>query len=765
MFRRVLPQCSRLLPGRRLTKCSGYPLTSPEISQSAAIGGQERQGHLFDDLRLELGKYAGPEQIEWVHQAFLFGAEAHKDQRRKSGEPYITHPLAVATLMAGMRFDMETIVAAILHDVIEDTAISKEQLAADFGEEVAELVDGVSKLTQIKFETKAEAEAENMRKMLLAMVRDIRVMLIKLCDRLHNMRTLGVMRPDKRRRIARETLDIYVPIANRLGLNELRSELEDLGFASLYPDRYRVLDEAMRKARGNRREIVEKIEVAIRERLESDGLAGSVMGREKHLYSIYRKMRGKGLSFSEVSDVYAFRVSAKSVDMCYRILGAVHNLYKPVPGKFKDYIAIPKANGYQSLHTVLFGPFGVHIEVQIRTEDMDKVAEAGVAAHWLYKTGDDSGFGTHARVREWMRNVLELQQHAGSSLEFLESVKIDLFPSEVYVFTPKGKIMVLKRGATPVDFAYAVHTDVGNRCVAAKIDRRLAPLRTPLANGQTVEIITAQNARPNPGWLNYVVTAKARSSVRHYLKNLQHGEAVMLGRRLIDNELGSRELSLDKLAPAAIQSVLEELQVASLEQLLAEVGLGTRMAILVARRLVPERRREPRGLRKALSRVMPAWLVGGRSVGTSSRPLVIRGTEGMVISFAKCCRPIPGDSIVGFVSSGRGIVIHVQSCKNVADSRKLPEKWLDVQWESEVKGEFLVELHVDMLNRRGVLATVAAAVAEMGANIENINIEERDGRHSGLTMLIEVSGRNHLANIMRRVRAIDAVSKIARVRG
>ncbi len=741
-------------------------MSSSEIPQPPPLPAvQEGLEHLFDDLRSALDKYVGREQVEWVHQAFLFGAEVHKDQRRKSGEPYITHPLAVATLMADMRFDMETIVAAILHDVIEDTPVSKEQLAADFGDEVAELVDGVSKLTQIKFETKAEAEAENMRKMLLAMVRDIRVMLIKLNDRLHNMRTLGVMRPDKRRRIARETLDIYVPIANRLGLNALRSELEDLGFASLYPDRYRVLDEAMRSARGNRREIVEKIEGAIRERLEGEGLAGSVMGREKHLYSIYRKMRGKKLSFSDVSDVYAFRVSAKSVDMCYRILGAVHNLYKPVPGKFKDYIAIPKANGYQSLHTVLFGPFGVHIEVQIRTEDMDKVAEAGVAAHWLYKTGDESGFGTHARVREWMRNVLELQQHAGNSLEFLESVKIDLFPSEVYVFTPKGKIMVLKRGATPVDFAYAVHTDVGNCCVAAKIDRRLAPLRTPLANGQTVEIITAQNARPNPGWLNYVVTAKARSSVRHYLKNLQHDEAVMLGRRLLDNELGARKLSIDALSPAVIQAVLAELKLNSLEQLLAEIGLGTRMAVLVARRMVPERRHEQRGLRRALSRVMPAWLGGGKSAGASSRPLVIRGTEGMVISFAKCCHPIPGDSIVGFVTSGRGIVIHVQSCKNVVDSRKLPEKWLDVQWENDVKGEFLVELQVGMLNRRGVLATVAAAVAEMGANIENINIEERDGRHSGLTMLIEVSGRKHLANIMRRVRSIDAVSKISRVRG
>ncbi len=720
---------------------------------------------LFDELRLALEGYADAAQIEQVHRAFVFGAEAHKDQRRKSGEAYITHPLAVAKMLASMRFDMETIQAAILHDVIEDTGISKEEMAVDFGDEVAELVDGVSKLNKINFETKAEAEAENMRKMLMAMVRDIRVMLIKLHDRLHNMRTLGVMRPDKRRRIARETLDIYVPIANRLGLNSIRLELENLGFSSLYPDRSRVLADAMKKASGNRRAIVEEIEGSITGRLEHEGLKGAVQGREKHLYSIYRKMKEKGLPFNEVFDVYAFRVTVDSVDMCYRLLGSVHNLYKPVPGKFKDYIAIPKANGYQSLHTVLFGPYGVHIEVQIRTEDMDKVAEAGVAAHWLYKSGtEDSSFGTHSRVREWMRNVLELQQHAGNSVEFLENVKIDLFPSEVYVFTPKGQIKVLKRGSTPVDFAYAVHTDVGSRCVAAKIDRRLAPLRTALANGQTVEIITAQNARPNPAWLNYVVTGKARASIRHYLKNLQDDEAEALGRRLLDNELASRKMTIEDISPALIGSILEELKLDSMERLLAEIGLGNRMAVLVARRFVPERRVQQGGFKHALSRVVPAWLRGSERGSLNSKPLLIKGTEGMVLSFAKCCRPIPGDSILGFVTSGRGIVIHEQSCRNVADSRKLPEKWVDVQWERDVQGEFLVDLHIEMLNQRGVLATVAAGIAEMGANIENINLEERDGHHSGLTATIEVNGRQHLANIMRRVRSIDAVTKISRNR-
>ena len=723
---------------------------------------------LFDGLRTEIDKYLEPGKIDLIHRAFLFGAEAHKEQKRKSGEPYITHPLAVATIMAEMRFDVETIIAAILHDVIEDTPVSKDEVMSVFGEEVSELVDGVTKLTKINFESKAEAEAESMRKMLMAMVRDIRVMLIKLTDRLHNMRTLGFMRPDKRRRIARETLDIYVPIANRLGLNAMRLELEDLGFAALYPERHRVLVEAIKKARGNRREIVEKIESGISERLEQEGLNGRVNGREKHIYSIYQKMRRKGLPFAEVHDVYAFRIIVDSVDMCYRVLGAVHNLYKPVPGKFKDYIAIPKANGYQSLHTVLFGPFGVPVEVQVRTEEMDKVAEAGVAAHWLYKTGEDSSFGTHARVREWMRSVLEMQQSAGDSLEFLENVKIDLFPREVYVFTPKGEIMVLKRGATPVDFAYGVHTDVGNRCVAAKIDRKLAPLRTPLMNGQTVEVITAGNASPNPAWLNFVVTGKARANIRSYLKNLKRDEAVQLGRRLLDNELAGHNGSVSQLSDETVKALLNDLKIESFDQLMEEIGLGNRMAVLVARRLVPKQEvvsptHQKRGLKRALSRYVPSWLWGEKT--DSVRPLMIKGTEGMVVNFAKCCRPIPGDPIVGFVTSGRGIVIHTESCKNVAEYRKLPEKWIETQWEDEVKGDFAVEVRVEVVNQRGVLATVAAAIADMGANIDNVNMEERDGRHSSMTMVIEVHSRQHLANLMRKIRTLEPVLRISRSRG
>lgn len=734
-------------------------------SDPVSLSSELAQGlePLFDELRAELEKYLEPVHISEVHRAFIFGAKAHKDQRRQSGELYITHPLAVAKIMAEMRFDYHTVAAAILHDVVEDTGVSKEALTKEFGEEIAELVDGVTKLTQIRFENKAVAEAENFRKMLLAMMRDLRVMLIKLADRMHNMRTLEHMQPEKRRRTARETLDIYVPIANRLGLNAFRLELEDLGFKALYPDRYRVLLDAVKRARGNRREIVNKIESSIKERLEQEHLSGRVIGREKHLYSIYQKMRGKGLSFTEVFDVYAFRIVVDSVDSCYRVLGAIHNLYKPVPGKFKDYIAIPKANGYQSLHTILFGPYGVPIEVQIRTEDMDRVADAGVAAHWQYKTGDQQHLGPHARVREWMRNVLEMQQNAGSSIEFLENVKIDLFPREVYVFTPKGKIMVLKRGATPVDFAYAVHTDVGNRCVASKIDRRLAPLRTPLTNGQTVEIITAQNARPNPSWLNFVVTGKARANIRYYLKNLQRDEAANLGRRLLDNELASHGLSVEQLPAAELQAVLNEFKLDSVDRLLEEVGLGNRMAMLVARRFIPEVKKEGHGLMETLTKMVPSWLRGEKHA--SSRPLMIKGTEGMVVNFAKCCRPIPGDNIVGFVTAGRGIVIHIESCKNVAEYRKLPEKWVDVQWEPHVKSDFPVEVRIDVLNQRGVLATVAAAIAEMGANIDNVSIEERDGRHSTMSVVVEVQGRQHLANLMRRIRSIEPVIRIARARG
>ncbi len=705
---------------------------------------------LISDLCALLEEYLEPDQVAEVYRAYLFGAEAHEGQRRKSGEPYIYHPLAVAHILSELRLDHQTLIAAILHDVIEDTAISKESVTEEFGEEIAELVDGVSKLTHIEFENKAVAQAENFRKMMLAMVRDIRVILIKLADRLHNMRTLGVMRPDKRRRIARETLEIYVPIALRLGLNTIRHELEELGFAAYYPMRARALGQTVKKACGHRKEIVRKIQETIQERLRQEGLEFEVKGREKHLYSIYNKMREKQLTFNEVMDVFGFRIIVDKVDTCYRVLGAVHNLYKPVPGKFKDYIAIPKANGYQSLHTALLSPYGFPIEVQIRTADMEKVAEAGIAAHWMYKSGSENGSIAHARAREWLTNLLEMQKRAGDSLEFLENVKVDLFPDEVYVFTPNGEIMELPRGATPIDFAYAVHTDVGNRCVAAKVDRRLVPLHTKLHNGASVEIITTQGARPNPTWLNFVLTAKARTTIRHYLKNLHRDESIQLGRRMLEKALADNNLKLEELDSQQLDALLHQYNLNTLDDLLEDIGLGNRMATLVVNALLAD----------------SSALEMAEEKGTASHgPLYIKGTEGTVVNFARCCRPIPGDPILGYLSAGRGIVIHTQSCKNIGEFRRHPEKWIEVQWEKDVEGEFPVELKVEVLNQRGVLATVAATIAETDANIDNVALHERDGSHTSIDLTIAVHNRDHLARIMQRLRKIEQVSHIQRLKG
>lgn len=727
---------------------------------------------LAEELCAILAQYLDAEYISLTRKAYLYGAEAHAGQTRATGEPYISHPVAAAIILAKMRLDYQTIIAAILHDVIEDTSRTKAQLAEAFGEEVAELVDGVSKLTQVQFESRAEAQAENFQKMMLAMVRDIRVILVKLADRIHNMRTLNAMPFEKQRRIARETLDIYVPLAHRLGISTFCLELEELGFATLYPSRHRVLSDAVKRAGGNQDEVLQNIRESISERLNAENLDNRVVGREKHLYSLYQKMRSKQLSFSDVFDVYAFRIIVDTVDACYRCLGVVHHLYKPVPGKFKDYVALPKSNGYQSLHTVLFGPHGAPIEVQIRTEEMDSVARAGIASHWLYKTGEQP-HGAHLRTREWLSDLLELQKSAGNSLEFIENVKIDLFPDVVYVFTPMGEIMELPRGSTPVDFAYAVHTDVGDTCVAVKIDRRLAPLSTALWNGNTVEIITAPSARPNPVWLNFIVTGKARTSVRNYLKRLEAGEAVLLGRRLLDQALSAFALTVDSLSERRIDLLLQELQIKSFDDLLKELGLGNRMAVLIARRIAditPDvlmkaarpAARHRAALKQVLGRYVPAWLKGTRA---GDRPLAIKGTEGAVVSYAKCCRPIPGDPVVGFVSTGRGIVIHVESCKNVAEFRKRPDQWINVQWEADTTGDYAVDVRIYVSNERGVLATVASAISEMGANIENVNIEDRDVRFSTLSITMMVRDRKHLATILRYVKNLDVVSRIIRTKG
>ncbi len=701
----------------------------------------------IDDLCAIAGEYLEPDQVAQIREACHFATEAHAGIYRKSGEPYIFHPLAVARILANVRFDHETLQAALLHDVIEDTQYSKEQISARFGPEVADLVDGVSKLTQIHFNSKLEAQAENFRKMFLAMSNDLRVIMIKLADRLHNMRTLGAMRWESRRRIARETLEIYAPIAGRLGMNHLRQELENLGFSHLYPLRFQVLQEAVRKMSGNRREIVGQLETRIQSRLQEEGITQArVMARGKHLWGIYKKMRNKHLPFKEVHDVYAVRIIVDSVDTCYRVLGVIHGLYKPIMGRFKDYIAIPKANGYQSLHTVLFGPNGVPIEVQIRTEEMHVMAEVGVAAHWRYKSGGDSE-GNHAqqRAREWLRKLLDMQRRAGNPVEFLESVKVDLFPDEVYVFTPRGEIIELPRGATAVDFAYAIHSDVGNTCVGARVDRRLVPLRTPLVTGQTVEAIITPTARPNPAWLNFVVTAKARASIRHYLKHLQREEAILLGKRLLEKALVGRLGGLSELPAARIEALVREFNLTSFDDLLADIGLGNRVAALIAKRLQPEGGEEDASLLDA-----------------SAQPLLIKGTEGTVVSFGKCCRPLPGDAIIGYLNAGRGIVIHRDNCKNVASYKKNPEKWIEVEWEQNPSADFTAEVRLDVVNKRGVLATIAAAISATDTNIETINTSERDGTTTTVHLLLNVRDRAQLARVMRRLRTLPEALKLAR---
>ena len=714
-----------------------------------AINVTDPNRFLISNLCSLLETYLEPKVISEVYRAYLFGADAHKGQTRMSGEPYIYHPLAVAKTMAEMRMDGQSIIAAILHDVIEDTPTAKEQLEKEFGREVAELVDGVSKLSHLSFESKAEAKAESFRKMMLAMVKDIRVIMVKLADRLHNMRTLGVMPRQKRRRIARETLEIYAPIAQRLGMNIMRIELEHLGFEALYPLRYKILEEAVRRTRGNRKELMQKIETTICNRLEEVGIEGRIFGREKNLYSIYKKMRQKHLSFSEVFDVFAIRIVVNDVDTCYRTLGAMHNLYKPVPGYFKDYVAIPKANGYQSLHTILFGPHGIPIEVQIRSEEMDRVAHAGIAAHWLYKADAGSSFKAQARARQWLKNVLEIQQSAGNSLEFLESVKVDLFPDEVYVFTPAGEILELPLGATAVDYAYAVHTDIGNTCVAVKIDRRLAPLSTVLQNGQTVEVITAPSGSPNPLWLSFVVTAKARSNIRHYLKNLKQEEAINLGRRLLDKALAAHNLSIDKVGPRKINKLLGKLGMESLDTLLECIGLGNQMAQLIAGRLIKKKGKK----------------LGHTDKDETTKPLAIKGTEGMVVNFGKCCYPIPGDPIVGIMSGGRGLVIHREACPNVGGYRDSPDKWVQVLWSDAPDGEFTAAIRVQSANQRGVLATLASKISDKGSNIEHISFAQHDGATTTMTFLLTVKSRKNLARIMRIVRNTPEVYRVARVRG
>ncbi len=705
----------------------------------------------FERFRSKLQHYLSPEDIALIEAAFAFGNAAHQGQFRSSGEPYISHPLAVADTLADWRLDPQALIAALLHDVMEDTAITKQEIDDKFGKVAAELVDGVSKIDRIENQSYEEAQAENFRKMLLAMARDVRVILIKLADRQHNMRTLDALRLEKRRRVARETLDIYAPIANRLGLNTLYRELQELAFRQLRPMRYRVLEKALKSARGNRREVIGKITEALHQHLPAAGIEAEVMGREKNIYSIYRKMREKHLSFSQVLDIYGFRVIVKDLPSCYLTLGVLHSLYKPVPGKFKDYIAIPKGNGYQSLHTTLIGPYGTPMEMQIRTREMHHVAESGVASHWLYKD-QHSLDELQKQTHKWLQSLVDLQSASGNSAEFLEHVKIDLFPAaEVYVFTPKGKIIGLPRGSTAVDFAYAVHTDIGNRCIACRINFEHVPLRTELRNGDQVKVICTAHANPNPTWLTFVKSSKARAQIRHYLKAQQHVESVALGERLLNQALRGYNLKPAEIDAMLWERVTRSTGAKSKREVLTEIGLGKQLAAIVARRLVTEH-----------ENLSPA--TNGPLERKPQGAILIHGSEGVAVQLSKCCRPIPGDSIVGVVRKGQGLTVHTHDCHNIGKTHHERDNWVDVEWAPENGSHFPAAIRIVTENKRGVLAKIAASIAERNSDIQNVNVDEDHGLHTTLQFVIQVSNRVHLARIMRGLRRIPEVIRIARLR-
>jgi GTP pyrophosphokinase len=693
----------------------------------------------------EFAPYLKADEIGVFQHALAFSARAHLGQFRKDGEPYVTHPLAVARILAGWRMDIQALVAALLHDVVEDTPVTQSQLAEEFGRSVAELVEGVTKLDKLQFESNTHAQAENFRKTLLAMARDVRVILIKLADRLHNMRTLSAMSLEQRQRIGQETLEIYAPIANRLGLNTVYHELQDQAFRNLYPTRYRVLEKAILASRAERQDMLAKIEQAIIDKLKGCNIEAQVNGREKHLYSIYRKMQEKHLTFSEVHDIFGFRVQVATPPDCYLALGALHSLYKPIPGKFKDYIAIPKANGYQSLHTTLFGPFGSPVEVQIRTRDMHGLAEAGVASHWLYKCGSDELSEVQRKTHQWLQSLLDIQADSRDSVEFLEHIKVDLFPDEVYVFTPKGKIMALPRRATAVDFAYNVHTDIGNHCVAAKINGEYLPLSSPLNNGDRVEIITSESARPNPAWIHFAVTGKARAHIRSALKHAHRHESELLGQQLLNQALRAQGANPEEISDAQWEALLKE-SGRSRADILVDVGLGKKLGVVLARQLIA------RDSDEATRR--PA-----------TGPLLIRGSEGVAVRLGKCCRPIPGDPVIGQIKKEQGLIIHTHNCPQVRHYREDPDKWVDVEWAPNLEKTFDVSIKVTVANRRGVLARVAATIAAEGSNIDDVRMEEESGDYTHLYFTVQVQNVVHLGRLLRALRAVEEVVRIQRLVG
>ncbi len=713
-------------------------------------------------LTLLLKEYFTQADIEQVWGAYRYAAFAHEGQMRKTGEPYISHPVAVACILAKLHLDLPTLLAALLHDVVEDTGVAISEISETFGKQVGDLVEGLTKLDKIEFQSATQAQAENFRKMLLAMSQDVRVILVKLADRLHNMQTLDAMKPEKQKRIAQETLEIYAPIANRLGLNLIYQELEDLSFKFLHPMRYRVIAKAIKAGRGNRKEVINKILEAIQQRLADAHIEADVKGREKHLYSVYRKMANKATALEQIHDIYGFRVLVKDTPSCYMALGSLHALYKPIPGKFKDFIAIPKANGYQSLHTTLFGPFGTPIEVQIRSNEMHNVADAGVAAHWLYKTTDAHLTKLQQQTHQWLQRLVEIQTESEDSYEFLENFKVDLFPDEVYVFTPKGNILALPKGSTAVDFAYAVHTDVGNSCVAVKINNEQAPLRAEMHNGDNVEIITAPLAKPNPAWLNYVVTGKARSHIRHYLKTLQATESAHLGERMLNMALRALHVEPSSISDKQWRKVIRDYGAKHKNDILTDIGLGKRVSLMVAHQLTA-------GISELHVQDENAETNLENSKTSTSKKLdsiTISGSEGMAVQFAQCCRPIPGDPILGFINKDKGLIIHTHDCPTTRKFKLDPDKWLDVEWDSDNKKLFKVNVHMVVVNERGMLAKIAAGISDVGANIDNVSIEEPDGsQYANINFTLQVRDRIHLAELMRNLRKIPDVVRINRVKG
>ena len=695
------------------------------------------------DLRDLLNTYLEPEKVAIILRAFDTGAQAHDGQTRKTGEPYILHPVEVARILANMRMDYSSVAAAILHDTIEDTPLTREEIESRFGEEIAELVDGVTKLDKMKFRTRHEADAESFRKLMLAMSRDLRVIFIKLADRMHNMRTLGSMDPQSRRRIARETLDIYAPIADRLGMNSIKSELQDLGFANLYPWRHRTIAEHISTVTGDRREIIADIHKALKRKMNEAGIPCDIKGREKTPYSIYRKMLAKDLTFSEVNDVYGFRIITHSEPHCYLALGVVHGLYRPKPGRFKDHIALPKSNGYQSLHTILNSPFNLPIEIQIRTKEMDVMAEKGAAAHWQYKSGENTSGSAQVRARDWLMQLVEVQRHSTDSMEFLDGAKSDLFPDQIFVFTPKGKIIDLRRGATALDFAYAIHTGVGNHTTGVLVDKVEVPLSTRLSNGQTVKVITDANAHPIPEWLEFVSSARARTAIRHYIKSLEQADTVALGLRLLETALNVRGSDLDAVPSKRMDQYLKDNKFKRQEDLLTELALGNLLSSVVAAKLAPE--------------------VSTLESGDQTEALAIAGSEGSAVTFSACCRPVPGDNIMGFLSAGKGVVVHRVNCRNVRELRKHPDHCIDVIWAPIRRGMFEVALHILAKNVPGVLANISSSIGEAGSNIEKVEQPDANPEIATLLFILSVKDRDHMARVMRRLRRNRNVTRVSRI--